>query len=210
MTNTQKKKSTFREYAEAIVIAVLIALFIRTFIVQAFKIPSGSMIPTLLVGDHLFVNKFIYGVRVPFRGNLLIPVKEPERFDVIVFRYPGDRSIDYIKRVVGLPGDSVEMKNRQLLINGAAVDDEHAYYGTGLGSLDQDSFGPRKVPEGKYFVMGDNRHNSSDSRVWGFVDQSDILGKAMIIYWSWNSQYDLLSWQRFSSIRWQRLGDIID
>jgi signal peptidase I len=213
VNSEQKKKSVVREYAEAIVIAILLALFIRTFVVQAFKIPSGSMLPTLQIGDHLLVNKFIYGIRMPFAGTVLVPIKEPKHGDIIVFRFPRDRSTDYIKRVVGLPGDKLEIKDKTLLINDQKIDDPHAHFTSPsvmAGDVSpKDNLGPIVVPPGKYFVMGDNRDNSSDSRFWGFVDDNDILGKAMIIYWSWDIDEPLLSWDRFSSIRWSRLADII-
>lgn len=209
----QKKKSTFREYAEAIIVAVLLALFIRTFVIQAFKIPSGSMLPTLLIGDHLLVNKFIYGIRVPFNGKVLVPIKEPKSGDIIVFKFPKDRSIDYIKRVVGVPGDTIQVKNKKLYRNSKRIDDPHAHFTSTIvlpaGVSPKDNFGPITVPEGKYFVMGDNRDNSSDSRFWGFVDKRDVLGKAIIIYWSWDIDKPLISTDRFASIRWDRLADII-
>ena len=128
MSLEEKKKSTFREYTEAIIIAILLALFIRTFVIQAFKIPSGSMLPTLQIGDHLLVNKFIYGIRVPFTGKTLVPIKDPKHGDIIVFRYPKDRSTDYIKRVVGVPGDKVLINNKKLFINDRAVEDPHAHF----------------------------------------------------------------------------------
>jgi signal peptidase I len=211
--SVSKKKSVFREYVEAIAIAILLALFIRTFVVQAFKIPSGSMLPTLLIGDHLLVNKFIYGVKVPFTGKLLVPLKDPQSGDIIVFRFPKDRSIDYIKRVVGEPGDKIEIKDKKLFRNGKQADDPHAHFSSTTmlpaSVSPKDNFGPITVPEGKYFVMGDNRDNSSDSRFWGFVESSDVLGKAFIIYWSWDIDEPLFSVNRFSSIRWGRLADII-
>ena len=213
MESVKRKKSVVREYAEAIGIAILLALFIRTFVVQAFKIPSGSMLPTLLIGDHLLVNKFIYGIRIPFSGKVLVPLKDPKSGDIIVFKFPKDRSIDYIKRVVGVPGDEIELKNKKLFVNGNPTSDPHAYYTTTAvlpGSVSpKDNFGPVTVPEGKYFVMGDNRDNSSDSRFWGFVENNDVLGKAMIIYWSWDIDKPLFSTDRFASIRWDRLADII-
>lgn len=209
----KKKKSVFREYAEAIIIAILLALFIRTFVIQAFKIPSGSMLPTLMIGDHLLVNKFIYGVRVPFSGKTLVPIKDPKSGDIIVFRFPKDRSIDYIKRVVGVPGDKIQIKDKKLFRNDNRVDDPYAHFSSTkvqpASESPKDNFGPVTVPAGKYFVMGDNRDNSSDSRFWGFVEDSDILGKAMIIYWSWDIDKPLLSIERFTSIRWDRLADII-
>ncbi len=213
MESIKKKKSVVREYAEAIAIAILLALFIRTFVVQAFKIPSGSMLPTLLIGDHLLVNKFIYGIRVPFSGKVLVPLKDPKSGDIIVFKFPKDRSIDYIKRVVGVPGDKIEVKNKKVYRNDKLAEDPFAHFTSTTilpGSVSpKDNFGPITVPEGKYFVMGDNRDNSSDSRFWGFVETNDVLGKAMIIYWSWDIDKPLLSVDRFSSIRWGRLADII-
>lgn len=214
MTTNRHKKSLVREYVEAIIIAILLALFIRTFIVQAFKIPSGSMLPTLKIGDHLLVNKFSYGLKMPFTGSVLIPWKEPSRGDVVVFRFPKDRSVDYIKRVVGVPGDIVTIKDKHILINGETVADPHAHY-TSAVILDanespRDNFGPVTVPKGSIFVMGDNRDNSYDGRFWGFVDQNDILGKAFILYWSWDLEKPLLSLDRFTSVRWSRIGDLIN
>lgn len=206
-------KSTLREYTEAIIIALVLAFFIRTFVIQAFKIPSGSMLPTLLIGDHLLVNKFIYGVKVPVTGSVLIPVNNPERNDVIVFRYPQDPKLDYIKRVIGVSGDSIESRDKVLYVNGKPFEDK---YGVHMDETvvertasPRDSFGPIVVPEGKVFVMGDNRDNSFDSRFWGFVDHKAILGKALVIYWSWDVEQPLLSLGRLQSIRWGRFGDII-
>lgn len=200
-----KKKSLFREYTEAIIIALILALFIRTFVVQAFKIPSGSMIPTLLIGDHILVSKFIYGVRNPLSGNVLIPVKEPARNDIIVFKYPRNRDQDFIKRVVGLPGDTIEVVDKKLFVNGSEVEndkgvhlDKKVYPGKGQP---RDNFGPVTVPPEALFVMGDNRDNSHDSRFWGFVDFKDIRGKAFIMYWSWDSE-------EFNA-RWNRIGHLL-
>jgi signal peptidase I len=164
-------KSKVREYAEAIILALILALFIRTFVVQAFKIPSPSMVPTLLVGDHILVNKFLFGFRVPFADGKIMAIREPERGDVIVFRYPRDRKLDFIKRCVAVGGETVEVREKQVFINGEAVDFEQAVF-LDEGSLltGRDTFGPVTVPEGKVFVMGDNRDNSNDSRFWGYVD----------------------------------------
>ncbi len=210
----RKKKSVVREYLEAIIIAVLLALFIRSFIVQAFKIPSGSMLPTLKVGDYLLVNRFIYGIKNPFTDETLIPLSRPERGDVVVFRYPKDPSIDYIKRVIGVPGDIIIMKDKQLFINGERVTDSHAWISdpdTVLPAAEsvRDNFGPIIVPKGHIFVMGDNRDNSYDSRFWGFVDEKKILGQAFILYWSWDMGTPLLSFSRLGSIRWGRIANII-
>jgi signal peptidase I len=179
-----KKKSVFREYAEAAIIAVILALFIRTFVVQAFKIPSGSMEPTLVVGDHILVNKFIYGVKLPFFRKTIIPIEQPHRNDVIVFIYPMDPSKDFIKRVIGLPGDRIEILGRSIYINGKLFQDKHGVY---TAPLPQSTyhFGPVTVPKGHLFVMGDNRDHSYDSRFWGFVPLSSVKGEAFIVYWSW-------------------------
>lgn len=212
MPNRNTKSAT-REWIEAIVVAVLLALFIRTFVLQAFKIPSGSMLPTLKIGDHLLVNKFLYGVRVPFSGKLLVPFKQPKHGDIIVFKFPQDRSTDYIKRVVGLPGDTITIKDKVLLVNGKKVEDPHAHF-TSQEVLDgkvspRDNFGPVMVPKDSVFVMGDNRDNSFDGRFWGFVERRDILGKAIILYWSWDLEQPLFSVERFTSVRWSRIGDLI-
>ena len=213
MAGKNESRSVIKENVEAIVVAVLLALFIRTFVVQAFKIPSGSMLPTLQIGDHLLVNKFIYGLRMPFSGKLLVPWKNPVRGDVVVFRFPKDRKIDYIKRVVAVAGDKVEIVDKHLMINDAEVVDLQAHFTTSevikASASPRDNFGPVVVPEGKIFVMGDNRDNSYDSRFWGFVDQTDIRGKAFILYWSWDIETSMLSVDRLLSIRWSRIGDVI-
>ena len=201
----EKRKAVIKEYAKAIFIAILIAFFIRTFIVQAFKIPSGSMLPTLQVGDWLLVNKFIYGVKIPVLRNTMIPVKDPKRGDIVVFIYPMDRSIDFIKRVIGVAGDTIEIKDKKIFINGSPLDDPYGVFTDNLvippSVQPRDNFGPVKVPDGHIFVMGDNRDSSYDSRFWGFVNCRDVLGKAFVIYWSWNGNEH--------SIRWNRLGKII-
>lgn len=213
MAGKKESRSVFKEYVEAIVVAILLALFIRTFVVQAFKIPSGSMLPTLQIGDHLLVNKFIYGLRMPFSGKLLVPWKNPVRGDVVVFRFPKDRKIDYIKRVVAVAGDKVEIVDKHLMINDAEVVDLQAHFATSdvikASASPRDNFGPVTVPEGKIFVMGDNRDNSYDSRFWGFVDLTDIRGRAFILYWSWDIETPILSVDRLLSIRWSRIGNVI-
>jgi len=202
---TPKAKSTFREYTEAILLALVLALFIRTFIVQAFKIPSGSMIPTLAIGDHILVNKLSYGIRIPFLEKYLVDFGTPARGDVIVFVYPEDRSKDFIKRVIGVAGDNVEVRSKKVFINGKAVDDSHAHfegYDPQLGgTVNGDNYGPKVVPEGHVFVMGDNRDRSYDSRFWGYVNLSEVRGKAFLIYWSWDG---IDRW-----VRWERLGSLI-
>jgi len=184
---------------------LVLALVIRTFVVQAFTIPSESMEPTLEIGDHLLVNKFIYGIKIPFTSIHLFALKSPQRGDVVVFIYPLDPDKDFIKRVIGVEGDTVKILNKKLYINGEEVPDPHAVYRENtilLGDEQKpDNFGPVTVPNGSLFVMGDNRDVSLDSRSWGFVPLKDVLGKAFAIYWSWNSQE--------SAIRWSRLGHLI-
>jgi signal peptidase I len=202
----KKRKSTFREYAEAIVVALVLALLIRTFVVQAFKIPSGSMEPTLEIGDHILVNKFIYGIKIPFTHLSFGAWEQPKRGDVIVFIYPLEPEKDFIKRVIGVPGDTVKIVNKKLYVNGAEAQDSHAVYKEDTllpGDIQKrDNFGPITVPPGKIFVLGDNRDRSLDSRFWGFVPQEDVKGKAFIIYWSWDRQE--------TNVRWKRLGRLID
>lgn len=207
-TGSRFLKNTFsRENLEAIVIAVVLALFIRTFVVQAFKIPSGSMEPTLLIGDHILVSKFIYGIKIPFTNKKIFEFKNPKHGDVVVFIYPKDPSKDFIKRVIGIAGDKIHIKNKKIHINGKPIDDPHGFYSDqtilkGLGSgASRDNFGPVTVPRNALFVMGDNRDKSYDSRFWGFVDTNKVKGKAFLIYWSWE--------KFFKNIRWKRLASVI-
>jgi signal peptidase I len=204
-TLDKKRKSTFREYAEAIVVALVLALIIRTFVVQAFKIPSGSMEPTLEIGDHILVNKFLYGTKIPFTSINLLPWKDPERGDVIVFIYPLEPEKDFIKRVIAVAGDTVRIVNKKVYINGVEVPDPHAVYKDDTilpgDAQKRDNFGPVTVPPGKLFVLGDNRDRSLDSRFWGYVPLGDVKGKAFIIYWSWDRQE--------TTVRWNRLGHLI-
>ena len=202
---SKKGKSRFRENVEAILLAIVLALFIRTFVVQAFKIPSGSMKQTLLIGDHILVSKFIYGIKIPFTQTTLIPIREPQRADIVVFKFPEDPAKDFIKRVVGVAGDVVEIKDKQVFINGKK--ENHPYglhtdpYTIPVGIQPRDNFGPITVPPNSLFVMGDNRDHSYDSRFWGFVDLEKVKGKAFIIYWSWNKE-DF-------GVRWRRLGQLL-
>lgn len=200
--NRQKKKSLLREYVEAIGIALLLALFIRTFVVQAFKIPSGSMIPTLLVGDHILVNKFTYGIKNPFTGKDWIAINAPQRHDIVVFKFPLNQSQDFIKRVVAVAGDRIQIVNKQLYVNGEPFIEPHAVNSKEEILLSpRDNFGPVIVPPNSLFVMGDNRDNSHDSRFWGYVDLTDIKGKAFMLYWSWDGDN--------FAIRWTRLGKMV-
>ncbi len=185
------QKSTAREYFESIVVAVILALFIRTFVVQAFKIPTGSMEPNLLVGDHLLVNKFIFAPTLNPAERFVLPMREIRRGDVVVFKFPEEPERDFIKRVIGLPGDSVELRNRQIFVNGNQLEEPYAHYlfpvgeGQESGSFDvRERYGPVTVPTQHYFMMGDNRDNSQDSRYWGFLPQHYVKGRALMIYWS--------------------------
>jgi len=202
----QKKKSVLRENVEAIVIAFLIAIVIRTFAVQAFKIPSGSMLSTLQIGDHILVNKIILGtpIDIPFTNiNLFrMPgIREPKRGDIIVFKYPEDPKRDFIKRVIAIGGDVVESRDKNVFVNDNRLSEPYVQHVDMLVKPritdKRDNFGPITVPKGMVFVMGDNRDQSYDSRFWGFVDETQIKGKAMIIYWSWDSDK---TWVRFSRI----------
>jgi signal peptidase I len=239
------RKSTIREYGESIGVAILIALFLRAFVVEAFKIPSGSMIPTLQVGDHIFVNKFIYGVRVPWTNiKFGMGYRQPRRGEVIVFIYPVNPDQDFIKRIIGVPGDTVEVKDGQVYVNGAPIprkrlegDCEYRDYleeqgrwetkhciawqetvnGTPYTTYSEINggeprhFGPRVVPPNKLFVMGDNRDNSSDSRVWGFVPYENVKGKAMVIWLSLGetNDDDFFLTRLLKSIRLSREGDLV-
>ncbi len=213
--------TTLWEYVKAILLAVVLALLIRAFVVQAFKIPSGSMLETLLVGDHLLVTKFAYDVKIPLTGAV-IELDEPERGDIVVFLFGQDVPVfteepgrwlqcalpgladdacpqDFIKRVVGLPGDIVEIRRKRVLVNGRELDEPYVQFrdATLRNVQPRDRLGPLKVPEGKYFVLGDNRDESLDSRFWGFVDRERIKGKAWRIYWSWEAG---------EGPRWERMG----
>jgi len=198
------QKSRVREYVEAFVIAIVLALFVRTFVVQAFKIPSGSMIPTLLIGDHILVNKFVYGIKLPFTNTTVIPISRPDRDDIIVFKYPQDETKDFIKRVIGLPGDRVEVRHRQVYINDQPLTEPYAVHQDGVTSemevRPRDEFGPVTVPTDSYFVMGDNRDHSLDSRFWGFVKAEKIKGRAFLIYWSWDGTGEWIRWERFGRV----------
>jgi signal peptidase I len=200
----KKQKSKVREYTETLIIALLIALFVRAFVVQAFKIPSESMKPTLLVGDHLLVNKFIYGIRIPLTDKKILQFNEPQRGDVIVFIYPKDESKDFIKRVIGLPGDTVEIRDRKIYINDTLIEDPWGFFNEWNLSA-RDNYGPNVVPPDSLFVMGDNRNNSDDSRSWGFVPLNNVLGKAFIMYWSWDWGNPSI----LNKVRWKRIGHLI-
>lgn len=218
-----RHKSAARDWTEALLVAAVLALIIRTFVVQAFKIPSGSMEDTLLIGDHLLVNKFIYGMQVPGIDGRFLTIREPQRGDIVVFEFPEDRGQsfwkrrDFIKRLIGVPGDTVEIRNKQVFVNGQPFrlpEEVHkdATLFEGVSGCDtptfpraqwcRDTMPPIKVPAGHYFMMGDNRDRSYDGRFWGFVSNAEIKGLAFIKYWSWDSE-------SFRP-RWSRIGRLID
>jgi signal peptidase I len=211
------KKSVPREYFESLVIAVVLALFIRTFVVQAFKIPTGSMEPNLLIGDHLLVNKLVFGPYVSGIERAVLPMKEIARRDVLVFKYPEDPERDFIKRVIGLPGEQIEVRHKRVYVNGHLLEEPYAHYleepppvpeeiengadRQGLSGDLRENYGPVTVPPKHYFVMGDNRDNSQDSRYWGFLPRDYVKGRALVIYWSYEAETGNL----VTGTRWGRL-----
>jgi len=199
------KKSVVREYAESLIVAVVLALFVRTWVFQAFKIPTGSMEPNLLVGDHLIVNKTIFSPAAAGLESALLPTRDIRRGDVIVFKYPEGPDRDFIKRVIGLPGDRLELRRKQLYINDQPLDESWAHYqepaspdSFGASGDLREFYGPVTVPAGQYFMMGDNRDNSEDSRYWGFLPATYVKGKALFIYFSFDD-----------GVRWERLLNIV-
>jgi signal peptidase I len=222
------RKSTGREYFESIVIAVILALFIRTFVVQAFKIPTGSMENNLLVGDHLLVNKFIFAPTAWPVEQVALPIEPIRRGDVVVFKYPEDPERDFIKRVIGLPGETVEIRNKKVFIDGKPLEEGYVHFlqpphsdGGDRLSIDvRDRYGPVPVPADHYFMMGDNRDNSEDSRSWGFLPRRYVKGRALMVYWSYEADREqvmadgLVAWLRnagsviahfFTRTRWNRM-----
>jgi signal peptidase I len=222
---TGRPKSVVREYTESIIIAVVLALVIRTFVVQAFKIPSGSMEDTLLIGDHILVNKLSYGLQIPFlnaKVRVFGLMGDPNRGDIIVFPFPRDPSRDFIKRVVGLPGDRIEVRSHRAYINGEPLKEPYVKLDERAAAHPSrySHWGPEVVPPGKLFVMGDNRDNSADGRDWGFLDISQVKGRAFIIYWSWDSSEPKFFWLGnipipnpkavlLDGIRWRRIGKLL-
>lgn len=237
MAKKTYRKSKVREYTEAIIIAVILALLIRAFVVQAFKIPSGSMLETLQIGDHILVNKFIYGIIIPFTDSRFLIFSPPKRGDIIVFSFPKNKEIeecrsftknistrlgnafssgnpfnlfkddcrDFIKRVVGVGGDKIEIKDKVVYVNDIPMSEPYTIHkDPDIEATQRDNFGPFTVPRNSFFVMGDNRDQSYDSRFWGVVDMSEIKGKAFIMYWSWNSEGSF-----FNKVRWNRLGKLL-
>jgi signal peptidase I len=231
------KKSKFREYLEAISIAIVLALLIRAFVIQAFKIPSGSMIPTLLIGDHILVNKFIYGLNIPFTDTKVLIFNQPKRGDIIVFSFPKNKEKpectstinniekrlrtswqngnpvylfqddckDFIKRVVGIGGDKIEIKDKNVYVNDTLQHEPYIEHSDpNIEKATRDNFGPFIVPHNSIFAMGDNRDQSYDSRYWGVVSMEEIKGKAFIMYWSWNNDGSFLA-----KVRWSRIGRLL-
>lgn len=204
-----KRKTKWREYGESLLIALIIAIIVRSFFLQAFKIPSSSMEPTLLIGDHLLVNRLSYVVKVPFTDIVLFHLGSPERGDVVVFRYPLERDKDFIKRVIATEGETVEIRDKVIFVNGKRIDDPWGHF------LDKsivpsyiapkDNLGPIRVPKDSLFVMGDNRDRSADSRFWGFVHRDDLVGEALILYFSWNRNAS----NPIEFVRWTRFGKLI-
>ncbi|NOY77139.1 MAG: signal peptidase I [Calditrichaeota bacterium] len=226
----KKKKSVVREYVDSLIWALVAALILRTFVVQAFRIPTGSMEDTLLVGDFLLVNKFEYGVRtpdtIPLTGikipwTRLPAIRNPRPHDVVVFKYPRNPKLDYIKRCIATGGDTVQVIQKKVYVNGKPFKDpphvkytnyyippgqiEYGIYPPGAGN--RDNYGPVVVPPNSYFMMGDNRDNSSDSRYWGFLPHDNVLGEALIIYWSWDKTIPM--YRFFKKVRWNRIGMLI-
>jgi len=205
-------RSVLREYVEAIVFALILALIIKAFVIQAYKVDSGSMNPTLIEGDRMLINKFIYGTRVPFSDTKLFPIRAPKRGDIVVFEYPNDRRVHYIKRLIGLPGDKLKIEDKILYINGEKFEVENAQFKDTmiLPSVagPRDNFDSITIPPNSFFMMGDNRDNSSDSRYWGYVDKSELVGNAVIIYWSWDISTGGI-FQRIKNVRWGRLGSLL-
>ncbi len=197
-----------KEYGKSLFMAAIIALLIRSFAVEAFTIPSGSMEPTLVVGDYLLVSRLSYTVKVPFTDIVLFNLGEPKRGDTIVFRFPLNHSQDFVKRVVAKGGDTVEVRDKIVYVNGQRISVPSARFTSYTdipGVLSpRDNFGPITVPPGSYFVMGDNRDNSYDSRFWGFVKRDELVGKAEVLYFSYDQNADLLH-----RVRWERLGRLI-
>ena len=211
------RKGKVREYAEAFGVALIIALVVRTLFLQAFKIPSGSMENTLLVGDHIFVNKFVYGYHVPYTKGRILAFTTPKRGDIVVFVFPEDPSKDFIKRVIGTPGDVVEVRQKTVYINGAPLVEGYTRFADGK-KIDgfirgRDNMPPVRVPAGKLFTMGDNRDRSYDSRFWGFVDMDAVIGKALFIYFSidWNRGIGWTDVGRYPElVRWDRIGRVLN
>lgn len=231
LANPPFKKSVAREYLESVVVAVILALFIRTFVVQAFKIPTGSMETNLLIGDHLLVNKLVYSPSFAPLEQRLLAKKPIERGHVVVFKFPEDPARDFIKRVVGLPGETIEIRDKVVYVDGKPLSEPYVHflepplsrsdpeYGLHSDGL-RDNWGPQRVPAGQLFVLGDNRDNSRDSRFWGFLPIDQVKGRALMVYWSYEASREeyhrtgYLEWIRdtfaaFGKTRWSRFFHLI-
>jgi signal peptidase I len=203
------KKSVVREYFESLVIAVALALFVRTFVFQAFKIPTGSMEPNLLIGDHLIVNKMVFAPTATAFERAILPRRDIHRGDVIVFKFPQDPTRDFIKRVIGLPGDQLELRRKKIYINGQELAESYVHFIVPLSPESdkrsddlREEYGPVTVPASQYFMMGDNRDNSQDSRYWGFMPASYVKGQALFIYFSVGDSIGDVQWKRlFNKVR---------
>ena len=211
-------RSVLREYFEALLIAVIFATFARGYVIQAFKIPTGSMEQNLLIGDHILVNKFVYGEGISSPARYLLPARTVRRGDVVVFKFPDEPSRDFIKRCIGLPGDRIEIVDKVLHVNGKRVDDGPLVYHSDSRTYPRspflhesyrlrDNFGPYTVPEGHLFFMGDNRDNSNDSRFWGPVPESHVKGRAFMVYWSFAGEREPLSWPGYRN-KIKHLGNV--
>ena len=213
-----RPRSIGREYLEALLIAIIFATFARTYVVQAFKIPTGSMEQNLLIGDHILVNKFVYGAQVGAVERALLPGREVQRGDVVVFKFPEDPTRDFIKRCVGLPGDEIEIVDKKLFVNGEEVseggytfhEDDRIYPNSVFlhgDYRDRDNYGPAVVPEGQLFFLGDNRDSSNDSRFWGSVPASYVKGRAVMVYWSFATDVEQAEWPGYLG-RLKQLGTV--
>src|SRR5262245_49720232 len=230
MTSADTPKSLLRDYFETIVTCVIFVLFARTFVFQQSKIPTGSMIPTLLIGDYIMVNKFIYAppTAAPIVASIeraVFPMRDIRRGDIVVFKFPEEPEKDYIKRVIGLPGETIEVRDRQVYIDGRPLDESYKVHRNPRGlNIDQDNYPATRIPDDSYFCMGDNRDNSRDSRSWGFVPRTYVKGRAFMIWWSYDedrnaylqtSVSDRLEgiWEKvshfFTRSRWERSFQII-
>lgn len=200
----RKQRSIIREYVEAALWALALTMFLRAFVIQAFRIPSESMRDTLLVGDFLFVNKFEYGPKIPFTQIRLPGLRQPRPGDVIVFQYPDDPSKDFIKRCVAVPGQTVEIKSKDLWRDGKKISEPYVIHTDATtrapGSDNRDHFGPITVKPQELFMMGDNRDNSNDSRYWGTLDMDLVKGRAMFLYWSWDGERNWPRWNRILQV----------
>jgi signal peptidase I len=227
MTSADTPKSLARDYFETIVTCVIFVLFARTFVFQQSKIPTGSMIPTLLIGDYIMVNKFVYAPpmqSVPILGAVertLFPLREVKRGDIVVFKFPEEPEKDYIKRVIGLPGETIEIRARQVYIDGRPLDESYKVHrNLRVTNIDQDDYPATRIPDNSYFCMGDNRDNSRDSRFWGFLPRDQVKGRALLVYWSYNASREeyartgVVAWIKdtlsaFGKTRWNRFFHVI-